>query len=160
YLHGEYGKVWDELRSHDALGGDLFEEAKAVAKETMTRVARNADLLGERLAALGWRPLYSELRTRPRAEDGKVMRRIEEIIGAPLPVSFRAFWEAVGGINFVWDYESGEAPDLGLKLPMDEMDPLCVDAPEIVTHLFEEWEYQRSGVDPEFADPFYLDLAP
>jgi hypothetical protein len=35
-----------------------------------------------------------------------------------------------------------------------------VDAPEIVTHLFEEWEDQRSGVDPEIAGPFSLDLAP
>jgi hypothetical protein len=88
------------------------------------------------------------------------MRRIEEITGAPLPVSLRAFWEVVGGINFVWDYERGGAPDLGVDLPMEEMDPLCVDPPEVVTRLFEEWEEQRSGVDPELADPFNLDLAP
>jgi hypothetical protein len=126
----------------------------------MTRVARNSDLLRERLAASGWRPLYSELRTNPRAEDREVMRRIEAITGAPLPVSLRAFWEAVGGINFVWDYQSGDAPGLGADLSMDEMDPLCIDAPEVVTHLFEEWEEQRSGIDPELADPFNLDLAP
>lgn len=160
YLRGEHGPVWNELRSHEALGGDLLAEAQELAKETMTRVARNADLLGERLASLGWRPLYSELRTTPRAEDQEVMRRIEEITGTPLPVSLRAFWEAVVGINFVWDYESGEAPDLGMGLPMDEMDPLCVDAPVVVTHVFEEWEEQRSGIDPELADPFNLDLAP
>jgi len=88
------------------------------------------------------------------------MRRIEEITGAALPISLRAFWEAVVGINFVWDYESGKAPDLGVDLPMDEMDPLCVDAPEVKTHVFEEWEEQRSGIDPELADPFNLDLAP
>jgi hypothetical protein len=160
YVRGEHGPVWNELRSHEALGGDLLEEAQAVAKETMTRVARNADLLRERLAVSGWRPLYSELRTRPRAEDREVMRRIEEITRAPLPVSLRVFWETVGGINFVWDYESSKAPDLRVDLPMDEMDPLCVDAPEVVTHLFEEWEEQRSGIDLELADPFNLDLAP
>ncbi len=87
YLRGEHGPVWNDLRSHVALGGDLLQEAQAVAKETMTRVARNVDLLCKRLAALGWRPLYSELRTRPRAEDQAVMRRIEEITGAPLPVA-------------------------------------------------------------------------
>ena len=80
--------------------------------------------------------------------------------GAPLPVSLLAFWEVVGGINFVWDYERGDAPDLGVDVPMDEMDPLSVDAPEEVTHLFEEWEERRSDIDPEFADPFNLDLAP
>jgi hypothetical protein len=160
YIRGEYGPVWNVLRSHEALAGEALEEAQRVAMETMTRVARNADLLGERLAVMGWRPLYSELRTRPRANDRDVMRRIEESTGAPLPVTLRAFWETVGGINFVWDYESGEAPDLGVALPMDEMDPLCVDTPEVVAHVFEEWEERRSGIDPELADPFNLDLAP
>jgi hypothetical protein len=160
YRRGEHGPVWNELRSYEALAGDLLEEARAVAKETMTRVARNADLLGDRLAVSGWRPLYSELRTRPRAEDWEVMRRIEETTGTPLPVSLRAFWEAVGGINFVWDYKSGDPPDLGVDLPIDEMDPLCVDAPEVVTHVFDMWEEQRSGIDPELVDPFHLDLAP
>ena len=160
YLRGEHDLVWDELRLHEALGGDLLAEAQAVAKETMSRVGRNADLLAERLTASGWQPLYGELRTKPRAEDREVMRRIQEITGAPLPVSLWAFWGAVGGINFVWDYESGEPPDVGVALPMDQMDPLCVDAPESVTQVFEEWEEQRSGVDPELADPFDLDLAP
>jgi hypothetical protein len=160
YLRGEHDAVWNELRSHEALGGDLLEEARAVAKETMKRVARGADLLSERLAALGWQPLYGELRTRPRAEGWDVMRRIEEVTRAPLPLSIRAFWEVVGGVNFVWDYESGDAAELGVDLPMDQLDPLCVYSPEDVTFLFEEWEEHRSGVDPEFADPFNLDLAP
>jgi hypothetical protein len=160
YLGGEHRAVWAELRSHDALGGDLLEGAQAVASETMKRVARCADILSERLAALGWRPLYGELRTRPRAEDREAMRRIQEITAAPIPLSVRAFWEGVGGINFVWDYESGDALELGVGLPMDEMDPLCVDAPADLTHVFEEWQDQRSGLNPEFADPFRLDVSP
>lgn len=160
YLRGDYVAVWNELRSYGALGGELLEEARAVAKEIMVRVSRNADCLSERLAALGWRPLYSKLHTMPRAEDQVIMRRIEEISGAPLPVSLRTFWEIVGGINFVWDYDSGDAPNLGLILPMDEMDPLCVDAPEVVVEQFDEWEEQKAGVDPEIADPLFLSLAP
>jgi hypothetical protein len=160
YLRGECDAVWNDLRSYEALGGDLLEEARAVANETMKRVARGADMLCERLTALGWKPLYGELRTRPQAEDQEVMRRIEQVTEAALPVSLRAFWEVVGGINFVWDYNSGDTPDLGVALPMEKMDPLCVDPPEAVSRLFEEWEDQRSGVDPEIADPFNLDLAP
>jgi hypothetical protein len=160
YLRGECDAVWNELRSYAALGGDLLEEARAVAYETMNRVARGADRLSERLAARGWQPLSGELRTRPGAKDREVMGRIEQITGAPLPVSLRAFWELVGGINFVWDNKTGDSPDLGMDLPMEEMDPLCVDPPEMVTHLFEDWEAEKSGVDPEFVDPFNLDLAP
>jgi hypothetical protein len=160
YLRGEHGPVWNDLRSHEALGGDLLEEARAVAKETMSRVARGADVLAQRIASLGWVPLYGELRTRPRAEDREVMRRIELITGALLPASLRAFWEVVVGINFIWDYERGDAPDLGVDLPMEEMDPLCVDSSGEATRLFEEWEEQRSGIDPELADPFNLGLAP
>ena len=87
------------------------------------------------------------------------MRRIEEVTVAPLPVSC-AFWEVVGGINFVWNYNIDDVPELGPDLAMDQMDPLCVDSPEIVTYLFEEWQDQRLGVDAEIAEPFNLDLAP
>lgn len=160
YIRGEHNAVWNELRSYEALAGDLLEQARAVANETMKRVARNADLLSERLYVSGWMPLYGELRTRPRAEDRAVMHRIEEVSGAPLPVSLRAFWEIVGGINFIWDYDRGDAPELGVDLPMVKMDPLCVDPPEVVTHLFEQWEEERSGVNPEFCNPYNLDLAP
>lgn len=160
YMWGEHGAVWNELRSHEALEGALLKEASAVATETMRRVARNTELLAERLAASGWVPLYGELRTSPRAEDLDVFRQIEEATGSPLPLSLRAFWENVGGINFVWDYNIGEAPNLGVQVPLDEMDPLCVAPPAEVTDLLDEWEYERSGIDPEIADPFELDLAP
>lgn len=160
YHRGEHVAVWAELRSHEALAGPLLVEAEAVARETMARVARNADRLAERLAAEGWRPLYDELRVRPRAGDAEVVTRIEEFAGSPLPLSLRAFWEVVGGINFVWDYDSGAAPSLGVDLPMDQMDPVCVDSPQTVTHLFDGWEEQLVGVDPELADPLDLSLAP
>jgi hypothetical protein len=160
YLRGEHRPVWNELRSHQALGGDLLEEAQAVAQETMRRVAYDADLLAERLAAFGWIPLLGDLRTRPRLEDREVIRRIEGVTGAPLPVSLHAFWQVVGGINFVWNYERGDPPELGVDLPMDGMGPLWVDSPREATHLFEVWEDQRSGVDLPVAGPFQLDLAP
>jgi HEAT repeat protein len=161
YQQGQHEAVWQELRAFQNVGGDLLEEAEAVASETMKRVVHNADLLAERLAAHGWKPLYSSLRTSPCAEDLEVIERIEEMTGAPLPISLRRFWEIVGGINFVWDYDSGgAAPNIGVDLPMDELDPICVDCPDVTKHVFDEWEHQRAGVDPELVDPFSLDLAP
>ncbi len=161
YRKGEFGAVWSELRSHAALGGDLLLEARAVALEMMRRVAQGAALLAERLAARGWKSLYGRLHAPPHTGDEAVMRRIEEVTGAPLPLSLRAFWEVVGGINFVWDYErGGEAPDLGVRLPMEEMDPIAVDPPGGVVHVFDEWKNLRDGIDPELAGGFNLDLAP
>jgi hypothetical protein len=137
----------------------------AVAEATMRRVARNADLLADRLDTRGWKPLplgRAELRTKPSATDAAIFQQIEEISGAPVPPSLVAFWKVVGGINFVWDYESdGTPPDLGLALPMDEMDPLCVVPPAGVERLFDEWkdpEYQRLFFPAREA--FRIDLAP
>ena len=161
YRAGEHEAVWNLLRSYESTGGDLRDEAAEVARETMQRVARAADLLADRLGAHGWEPLYFSLRTAPEAKDQEIFRKIEEITGAPLPLSLRAFWEVVGGINFVWNYDSDEdCPDFGLELPLDELDPLCVDPPEAATGQFDEWEDQRAGVDPELWDPIELSLAP
>jgi hypothetical protein len=102
-----------------------------------------------------------KLRTPPSPGDIKRFDRIESITGGPLPPSLQAFWTVVGGIDWVWDYRGGDpAPDLGVGLPMDEMDPLCVDVPGTVEDVFEEWEQQRQQPDPDLVDPFRLTLAP
>jgi hypothetical protein len=76
-------------------------------------------------------------------------------------VSLRTFWELVGGINLVWNYEGGDkVPDLGVALPMDELDPLCVNCVETVEQIIEESNDEREDLDPEIADPFFLTLAP
>ena len=161
YQRGEFESVWSELRKHPAVGGDLLEEARGVASETMKRVARNVERISERLSKAGWKTGYAPLHSKPRKEDGDVFRQIEERTSAPLPLSLRAFWEEVGGVNWVWDYDEPEdCPNLGIDLPLAHLDPLCVGSPENMTHLFDEWEDQHKDVDPEIAGPFRLDLAP
>lgn len=159
YQKGQLEEVWKELRAHDAVGGDLLEEARAVANETMKRVAYNADLLAQRLKARGWIALHGSLRTVPQAEDAPVIEQIEEFTGAMLPVSFRSFWETVGGINFVWDYDcEEELPELGDDLVME--DPLYIESPKNMEWQLEEWEDARSDLHPELWGPVSLDLAP
>jgi hypothetical protein len=127
----------------------------------MTRVARCADLLAERLASRGWTALTGRLRWPPSDTDAAIMREIEGFTGAPLPPSLHSFWDRVGGIDFVWNYENGKPePDLGPDIAMVEMDPLCVGSVERVKYLLAEWEEQRSEVDPELDDPCAADLAP
>jgi hypothetical protein len=161
YRRGEHEAVWTELRAHPAIDGDFRAEALAVATETMSRVARCADLIAERLAAKGWVALGGRLRWPPSAHDQQIIDDIEQFTAAPLPPSLVAFWNVVGGIDFVWNYNKAEpAPDLGLDLALVELDPLDVCPPPHTSYLFKEWKERRSEVDPDLDDPFNLDLAP
>jgi len=161
YRSGAFEAVWEEIKSHSRIDGEFREEVLEVAAEMMSRVARNADLLSERLRAAGWTAFTGNLRTRPYSDRVKIFERIESLTEGPVPPSLRAFWSIVGGIDWVWDYIKDEArPDLGVGLPMDEMDPLYVDDASAVNHVFEYWEAQRNQPDPDLVDPFVLDLAP
>jgi hypothetical protein len=161
YRRGEHEAVWRELRVHEAIDADCRAEALAVAAETMARVARCADLLATRLASRGWTAFTGRLRWLPDIGDSNIMANLERFTSAPLPPALRAFWEKVGGVDFVWNYKNNQtSPDLGPDLPMVEMDPLCVSAPRDVTYLLAEWEERRSMVAPELDDPCNLDLAP
>lgn len=162
YQAGEFDAVWREVRTYPNVDGPLRDEVIDVAEATMRRVATNADMLAHRLHARGWRALsaeVSDLRTKPSSKDKAVFARIVEISGKPVPPSLLAFWRIVGGINFVWDYRaSSVVPNIGIDLPIDEMDPLYVAAPKAITYLFEEWEDERSeGIVEE---EFRIDLAP
>jgi len=149
YEVGDFEAVWQELRSHTRLDGTFRAEVLEVAEAAMKRVARNADMPAERLSGYGLNPLapeFTPLRAKPRQDDVGVFARIEEISGAPIPPTLLTFWKVVGGINLVWDYRSEEpVPDLGVALPMDEMDPLCVDAPSVVIDEIEEWEIHEGN---------------
>lgn len=161
YRSGEFTSVWEEIRSHRRISGAFHHEIMDVAEETMRRVARNADLLSERLEASGWKSLRGRLRTEPSAADIANIQRVEEITGGPIPPTLLAFWRVVGGIDWIWDYNSDDPPpDLGVDLPIVEMDPLCVDPAGIVDWLFEAWEEQKNQPDTDLVDPFSLELAP
>jgi hypothetical protein len=175
YEAGDHTGVWQELRAYKAISGAFREDALDVARATMRRVLHNADLLAERLHARGWISWSGALRTPPSREDFDAMEEIEATTGAPLPPSLRAFWEVVGGIDFVWDYQREELPprldrdlrvhpeppETGLEWPL--LDPLAVDPARAMIRVMEEWvdeygEYGEESDDP--AEPLRLELAP
>lgn len=160
YHAGEFEKVWQEIRLLGDLNAERREEVMAVAEATMQRVAHNADIIAGRLRAAGWRALlgqYHDLRTAPARSDDLFFSRIEELTGGPIPPTLLAFWRVVGGVNWVWDYDSEERPpNLGFDLPLEEYDALCVDAPWVITYLFDEWiDHKNVGYDD-----LKIDLAP
>lgn len=159
YKGGDYQQVWTKLKSFEAIDGDLLLEAHEVAAETMSRVAHNVDVVAAWLKQRGWKSLTGALRTKPEPEDYDFMRAIEDAIEDRIPLTLRSFWEVVGGVDFVWNYECGEStPDLGFYI--EEMDPLFVESAAGASAQLEEFNYQREGIHPEIADPFEVSLSP
>jgi hypothetical protein len=119
YLAGEHEPVWAELQ---ALGAEvraepLYSDALAVAHETMRRVRHNIELVIPRLHALGYRfgeiphaygweewereftKAYPVFQPPPPAT-ARVLDDLEKRVGV-LPLSLRAFYLEIGGVNFV-----------------------------------------------------------
>ncbi|HET7459137.1 MAG TPA: hypothetical protein VFJ74_15920 [Gemmatimonadaceae bacterium] len=120
YLAGEHVAVWDELL---ALGADVrkepvYSDARAVARETMTRVRHNVELLATRLRELGFRFTYpDEVVAPPDADIVARLDRIEAEAGGPLPIALRAFFEHVGSVCLMGSHPRlssyAGSPDVG-----------------------------------------------
>jgi hypothetical protein len=152
YLAGEHETVWAELTALGPAERDepVWSDARAVARETMTRVRRNAEQLIASLRELGYefRPetwMPQPLLT-PRLADLALIDELEDRVGGPLPLSVRAFYENVGPISL-----RGRHPQWELEYP----DELILD-PLIDLH---ERLILRSEYDPSLTG-FELDLAP
>ena len=159
YQRGDFAAVWREIQALGPIGGALREEVLAVAEALMQRVARNVDMLAERLAALGWKPLFGAFHPAPQADDAKTIAEIEHMTGARIPVAVEAFWKVVGGVDFIWNYHAGPLPDLGLGVELVDLDPLSFAHLEAITEMsLPQWhyfnEYQGLG------GPYHLHIAP
>jgi hypothetical protein len=149
YREGEHRQVWQEL-----VAKRLFTvEAEDVAYLTMTRVAENFEILIERLGNCGfvfrdfggffqdssddWVGL-EPTRTQP---DGAVSDRIKKLQSRfySIPLSLRAFWEQVGGVNLI-----GYHPDWNLEI--SQLDPFFSSA------LTDDYtDYLRNGLHLELS---------
>jgi hypothetical protein len=77
----------------------VYSDARAVARETMTRVRHNVELLATRLRELGFRFTDpDQVVAPPDAELVARLDRIEAEAGGPLPLALRAFFEHVGSV--------------------------------------------------------------
>jgi hypothetical protein len=160
YITGEYEQVWNELC---LLGPDVrkppyFDDAKAVARETMRRVRSNCETLIPRLEGFGWRFGYEWARIPPadservRVQTEKEIARQPPLLGEPtptevldnieannglLPLSLRSFYEVVGAINFVGTpFNRPDWP--GVE---DGLDPLYIAGVEqAFGHRRNEWD--------------------
>lgn len=127
----------------------------------MGRVRRNAELLAQRLAALGWKPLTGSMVGKPRAPSFREMAEVERIGAGSLPLALRVFWEIVGSLDFVWDYQSSATPpDLFGGVSLLTLDPLYLEGPEMLSPALVEWREMIAAGDMAPTGPFCLELSP
>ena len=118
YRRGECEQVWAELL---VLGKQvreprLYDEAVAVARETMTRARNNIEMLVPRLTSLGYRFAYPDRVFVPADEEfRRLVTDVERRVG-PLPLSLRAWCEVVGEVNFM-----GSHPKLSTYFPTHDV---------------------------------------
>lgn len=143
--------AWKQLRRMGPRVRDtqVFPDALAIARGTMECVRQNVALLARRLPAAGYRFEDPATAYVPPTED--VTRLIDEIEAAigPMPLSFRAFHEVVGAVNFCqsqdqlvqWaDSRRDHATEVEL---LGEEDPLYVGS---LAELHRDLMDQREGI--------------
>jgi hypothetical protein len=135
YVNGQCEQVWNELYALSSAVRRLetFDDAMAVAHETMRRVRANCQMLLPRLEALGWCFGY-EWATEEHEDDiANSASRLGDPLPPPvldelerqhglMPVALRAFYEVVGEVNFVGTPFTRP----GWPTPEDGLDPLYV----------------------------------
>jgi hypothetical protein len=153
--------VRDELTYGDAL---------AVARETMRRARHNITVLIPRLDELGYHLGYDWLNedersfaigqppafTPPHADAQERIAELE-VLGGPLPLSLRAWYETVGAVNLV----GAAPPSWNLA---EGADPLYVYPIEVALAEFAEWHKDHiawaAGDLPFDPEPFRVPIAP
>jgi hypothetical protein len=161
YRAGEHKQVWAELLAlGEAIHEEpLFSEAYEVARETMSRVRTNVELLIPRLHSIGYKfgiypdgslPAYYSGEHVPPAPDirGRIAA-LEGSIGA-IPLSLRVFWEVVGSVDLTgYHPEWPEYSDPLIVYPIDGIDT--------------EYDYWREACEengPEEFGAFGIPIAP
>jgi hypothetical protein len=172
YVAGDRQQVWDDLLALGARVRDegVYNDALAVARQTMRQARHNIETVIPRLGAVGYRLGYDWLDEEehafavgqplvfalPKADARERIDELETAVG-PLPLALRAWYETVGMVNLV-----GAAPP---TWQMDgREDPLYVYPIEAVFEEYVEWrEAQAVEVQEETVSnpgPFRVPIAP
>jgi hypothetical protein len=153
YRQGDHRQVWDELVS---LGDrvrlePVLSDALTVATETMVSVRKNIEILVERLGSAGYEFDNPHLVLEDPPHDvATKIAEIEDRVGV-LPLSLRAFYETVGGVDFRGEHTEWQ----GCEYP----DPLVVFSIETAIYELQEWEQSREEYESVFGS-FRAPIAP
>jgi len=166
YLNGETKAVYDDISK---LGSNAFnnshrKEVEKVMQETFERVLFNLKIIYKELVNIGYlfktdfefnyeKPLHSPLKNTE-----SLIERLDLAVKdfGFVPLSLKYFYRIVGGVNFVWDFETNK------KFMWDMADPIQVSSldsivEEVTTEYWKE-DIQQYVDDEDFACAF-LDLS-
>ncbi|WP_445722533.1 hypothetical protein [Flavobacterium sp.] len=166
YLNGETKAVYDDINK---LGSNAFDdfhrkEVEKVMKETFERVSFNLNIIYKELISIGYlfktdfkfnfeKPLHS-----PLDNTELLIERLELAVKdfGFIPLSLKYFYQIVGGVNFVWDFETND------EFMWEMADPIQVSSldsivEEVTTDYWKE-DIQQYVDDEDFGCAF-LDLS-
>lgn len=166
YINGETEQVYQDIY---ALGQDAFlptnlPDIEKVLIETFQRVAYNLDIIYEELKSINYlfntKPAYNFEKPlhKPLLDTDILLQQLSSAVKpfGFVPLSMKFFYEIVGGVNFVWDYETNE------DFIWEMADPIQIASLDsVVEAVTEEWwqeEIQEYVDDKNFGNAF-LDLA-
>lgn len=164
YLNGDTKAVYDDINK---LGDKAFnilykEEIETVLTETFERVAYNLDLIYKELINIGYlfKTEYKfnfEKPIHPPLENTELLLAQLNDSVKPfgyVPLSLKYFYKIVGGVNFVWDYETNG------ELLWNMADPIQICSLDSITEeVLDEYWQECMTQEVEDGGCAYLDLA-
>jgi hypothetical protein len=166
YLNGQTEEVYKEIYAlgQDAFLPDYLIDIEKVLTETFQRVAYNLDIIYTELQEINYlfktnpENNYEKPLHKPLADTEFLIQQLDNAVKpfGYVPLSMKYFYKIVGGVNFVWDYETNE--DFMWEMA-DPIQIASLDAVvETVTDEYWEENIQQYVDDENFGNAF-LDLA-
>jgi len=166
YLNGQKEQVYKEIYAlgQDAFLPDFLPDIEKVLTETFQRVAYNLDIIYKELQEINYlfktnpQSNYEKPLHKPLADTEFLIQQLDNAVKpfGYVPLSMKYFYKIVGGVNFVWDYETNE------DFMWDMADPIQIASLDAVgeTVIEEYWEEDvQQYVDDENFGNAFLDLA-
>lgn len=162
YIHGETEQVYEEIY---ALGNIAFSSAnlpdiEKVLMETFHRVSFNLNVIYKELKAINYcftaNTMYNfQKPLHPPLPNTNILLNQLDLSVKPfgfVPLSLKYFYKIVGGVNFVWDYDTNEHLMWHMADPIQitSLDGLI----ENVTNGYWQEEMQQYLDDPIFESAF------
>ncbi len=167
YLDGETIAVYDEIAQLDynVLSKKEKEDIHKVLTETFERVSFNLSVIYDELLRINYlfktectfhfqKPIH-----RPLKDTDLLLEKLNIAVASfgCIPLSLQYFYKLVGGVNFVWDFETSE------KFLWDRADPIQIysldSVVEIVTGKYWKEEIQEY-VNDESVGYAFIELSP